>query len=424
MDFAQIEGDFMSVTHIIGAGLAGLSAAVAITHAGGRVKIYEASAMAGGRARSYHDKKLGIEIDNGNHMLLSGNHSAETYLRRIGAEHHFKSPKEAAFSFCDLSDKERFTIKLSNGPLPWWVLCAKSRVPHSKAKDYLALLSLLLADHNTKIGDLVPDNTALWRKLLDPFFVSVLNTPAREGAACLAAAVIRETLMKGGKACIPRIAYPNLASSFIDPALDYLKARGVEVDFRNRLRQIHFSGQDVTSLEFAHQDVKLGKGDKVIIALPAWVVQSLIPDIETPDKYQAIINAHFLMKPTAAMPHIMGVVGGTADWIFTFENRISVTISAANHLLALEKEELVKRIWDDIQTVYAFKQDMPEWQVVTEKRATFEATVEQNNRRPPAVTAWNNLFLAGNWVRTGLPATIESAIRSGQTAADLALSHS
>ena len=74
MDFAQIEGDFMSVTHIIGAGLAGLSAAVAITHAGGRIKIYEASAMAGGRARSYHDKKLGIEIDNGNHMLLSGNH--------------------------------------------------------------------------------------------------------------------------------------------------------------------------------------------------------------------------------------------------------------------------------------------------------------------------------------------------------------
>ncbi|MFT8737073.1 MAG: hydroxysqualene dehydroxylase HpnE [Zymomonas mobilis] len=413
----------MSVTHIVGAGLAGLAAAVAITHAGGRVKIYEASSMAGGRARSYHDKKLDIEIDNGNHMLLSGNHSAATYLKRIGAEHNFKSPKQAAFSFCDLSDKERFTIKLSDGLLPWWVLRPNSRVPHSKIKEYFGLLSLLLADHDAKIGDIIPDNTALWHKLLDPFFVSVLNTPAKEGAACLAAAVIRETLIKGGKACIPRIAYPNLASSFIDPALLYLKGKGVEVDFHHRLRQIHFSGQDVEALEFAHQEIKLEKGDKVIIALPAWVVQSLLPDIETPDKYQAIINAHFLMTPTAAMPHIMGVVGGTADWIFTFENRISVTISAANHLLGLEKEELVKRIWDDIQEVHAFKKEMPAWQVVTEKRATFEATVEQNNRRPPAVTPWNNLFLAGNWVRTGLPATIEGAIRSGQTAADLILSN-
>jgi uncharacterized protein with NAD-binding domain and iron-sulfur cluster len=64
---------------------------------------------------------------------------------------------------------------------------------------------------------------------------------------------------------------------------------------------------------------------------------------------------------------------------------------------------------------------LPPWQIVRERRATFEATPEQNALRPPAITRWKNLFLAGDWTDTGLPATIEGSVRSGNRAADLVL---
>jgi uncharacterized protein with NAD-binding domain and iron-sulfur cluster len=84
---------------------------------------------------------------------------------------------------------------------------------------------------------------------------------------------------------------------------------------------------------------------------------------------------------------------------------------------------LAALLWRDIAAVHGLGLDMPPWQIVKEKRATFAATPEQNARRPGAVTRWSNLFLAGDWVQTALPATIEGSLRSGEHAACLALQH-
>src|SRR6266702_8318078 len=93
----------MARIHIVGAGLAGLSAAVELSGSGHELFIYEAAPQAGGRCRSYFDSALGMNIDNGNHLLLSGNASALAYARRIGAEEQLVGPPEAAFDFYDLS---------------------------------------------------------------------------------------------------------------------------------------------------------------------------------------------------------------------------------------------------------------------------------------------------------------------------------
>src|ERR1700732_4665170 len=99
--------------HIIGAGLAGLAAAVALSKRGSQVAVHEATAFAGGRCRSYHDAALGMTIDNGNHLLLSGNHAALPFLRDIGAEQRLPVPAAAAFDFIDLESRERWTLRLS-----------------------------------------------------------------------------------------------------------------------------------------------------------------------------------------------------------------------------------------------------------------------------------------------------------------------
>ncbi len=157
-----------------------------------------------------------------------------------------------------------------------------------------------------------------------------------------------------------------------------------------------------------------------MLAVPPWSAQELIPKVVAPDAFCAIVNAHFKIAAPNDAPLMLGVIGGVAEWIFSFPDRISVTISGADRLVDQEREALAQLIWRDVAAALKLPPELPPWQIVKEKRATFAATPEQNAKRPAAATPWSNLVLAGDWTRTGLPATIEGAVRSGHKAADLA----
>jgi hydroxysqualene dehydroxylase len=143
------------IVHVIGAGLAGLSAALRLTAGGARVVIHEATAFAGGRCRSYRDAALGMTIDNGNHLLLSGNHAALAYLREIGAEQQLIGPKAAEFPFVDLSGGERWTLRFNDGRLPFWVFDSRRRAPGTRPLDYVPLARLLWAGPGKKVGEVI-----------------------------------------------------------------------------------------------------------------------------------------------------------------------------------------------------------------------------------------------------------------------------
>jgi hypothetical protein len=201
-----------------------------------------------------------------------------------------------------------------------------------------------------------------------------------------------------------------------------LQAKGASIAFGHELRQLAMTGERVYGLEFAADDViPIGSEDAVIMAVPARPAAALVPDLKTPTKFRAIVNAHFRFDPPRDMPPIMGVVGGLVEWLFAFPQRLSVTISNGDRLVDMPREELAEAIWRDICKAAGVGGELPPWQIVRERRATFEATPEQNALRPGAVTQLKNLFLAGDWTDTGLPATIEGSVRSGNKAADLIL---
>jgi squalene-associated FAD-dependent desaturase len=406
--------------HVIGAGLAGLAAAVRLCQRGAKnVFLHEAAGHAGGRCRSYHDPALDMEIDNGNHLLLSGNDAALAYLAVIGAAAGLVGPAQAQFAFVDLADNERWTLRISAGRLPWWICDTGRRVPHTNAFDYLSIARLLWVVRERTICQTVRCAGALYERLARPLWLAALNTDPQEASARLAAAVTRETLGRGGGACRPLVARAGLGHVFIAPALAYLGARGVKIGFGHRLRALDLRADRVAALDFGDDRVAIGSADAVVLAVPPAVAADLVPGLTTPDEFRAIVNAHFRVDSPAGLAPIIGIVNGTIEWLFSFERRLSVTISAADRLLELPRESLARTIWQEVAVVAGLPIEMPPWQIVRERRATFAATPAQNARRPGAVTPWRNLALAGDWTATGLPATIEGAVRSGNRAADL-----
>jgi squalene-associated FAD-dependent desaturase len=412
--------------HIIGAGISGLSAGVRLANAGYLVHVHEATQQVGGRCRSYFDAATNLTIDNGNHLLLSANRHALAYARMIGSEAGLVGPAQAQFAFVDIATGQRWLLDLGDGRLPLWVFDESRRVPDTRLTDYLALSPLIWAGTSKLIGDTIPCKGILYDRLVQPLLLAALNCDPPEGSAGLAGAIVRETLLAGGQACRPLVARDGLSKVLIDPAIEFLQNKNGSVRIGRELREIVSQGGRAVALKFGGDDVvALGPQDAVVLAVPPRSAAALLPGLKVPTKFRAIVNAHFRYDPPRDLPPLMGVVGGLVEWLFAFPQRLSVTISNGDRLVDMPREELAASIWRDVCKAAGLPSDvaaqLPPWQIVRERRATFEATPEQNALRPGAQTALGNLTLAGDWTDTGLPATIEGSVRSGDRAADLLL---
>jgi len=406
--------------HIVGAGLAGLAAAERVSRSHRAVAIHEATAQAGGRCRSYHDQTTGMVIDNGTHLLLSGNRAALSFTEAIGSRSGLRGPGEAQFPFIDIASGEQWTLRFGDSRFPWWVFDKERRVPQTGIVDYLPLARLAWATADKPLGEVMDCRGAIYDRFVGPLLLAALNIAPQEGSAKLAGAIVRETLALGGQACRPLLAYEGLGSVFVEPAIAHLRERGVAIVFEDELIELLFGNGRVSRLKFARQTVDLGVNDAVILAVPPYVATNLVPGLITPSSFRGIVNAHFRIDPPAHLPPMLGVINGTCEWIFPLSGRISATISDAGRLFDMPRTELAQTMWNDIAKVAGLPSTLPPWKIVRERRATFAATPEENARRPNAETSWENLFLAGDWTQTGLPATIEGAIRSGYRAADIA----
>jgi squalene-associated FAD-dependent desaturase len=406
--------------HIIGAGLAGLAAAVRLARSPVKVVVHEATAYPGGRCRSYFDRAIGMTIDNGNHLVLSGNHSVRGYAEAVGSGAGLVGPDDASFAFVDLKSDRRWTLRINDGP-PWWIFDAKRRVPGTGLGEYLRLARLLWVPSDRPLGQVIACSGPLYERLVGPLMLAALNIEPSEGSAALASAIVRETLGKGGQACRPLIARDGLGPVLIEPGIKFLRDSGAEVRLEHELRAVKFDGGRVSALDFGVDKIDVGAGDAAILAVPTHAAKALLPDLSVPQGYRAIANAHFKIDPPANIPPMMGVINGTIEWLFAFEGRLSVTISNADRLMNVPREELAQTIWNEVAGIAGISAGLPPWQIVRERRATFAATPEENAKRPSARTRWQNLFLAGDWTATGLPATLEGAARSGQRAAELVM---
>lgn len=413
----------MAHAHIVGAGLAGLSCALRLVQAGHAVSVYEATGHAGGRCRSFFDEKFGRVIDNGNHLLMNGNTQALAYLDAIGSENTLIAPTEAAFPFMDLETGERWTVRPNDGWMPWWILAPSRRVAGTRPSAYLSTFRLTFAGPEETVADCIAPCGPLYHRFWAPLAVSILNTAPSESSAKLLWSVVAHTFARGASTCRPLVARDGLSVSFIDPALRRLAELGVNVQFHRRARALDLEPDKVRALDFGQERVALGADDWVILAVTPPAAADLVPGLEVPTESRAIVNAHIRLPGEIRIPGdspILGLIGGTAQWLFLRRDVASLTVSAADALTELPIDVLARKFWFDTSRALGLDpQAEPPIRVIKERQATFAQTPAQLARRPLPRTAWSNLLLAGDWTDTGFPATIEGAVRSGFAAARL-----
>jgi squalene-associated FAD-dependent desaturase len=408
--------------HIVGAGLSGLAAAATLAENGQRVIVYEAAAQAGGRCRSYHDREIGRTIDNGNHLVLSGNQSVQRYLRLVGATDRLVGPAGDGFHFLDLAKNHRFTVRPNAGPIPWWVAVPSRRVPGTGPLDYLAAARLAFARPGATVADVLPHDE-LYRILWEPLAVSALNTPVDEASAQGFWKVVAKTLARGGRFSRPLIARETLADTFVTPGLAFLAAHGGEIRLSTRIKRLDYAEGKVVGLASDSAEEVWQEGDRVIVAAPPAIAERLVRHLETPGADEPIVNAHFATNDPDGTPlEVVAIVGGAAHWVFRRPGLASVTVSAARAMVDEPADILAPKLWADVVRAFpGLGEAMPPYRIVKEKRATIRQSPTDEALRPGFTTKFSNLWLAGDWTRTGLPATIEGSLQSGFQAAKAAL---
>jgi squalene-associated FAD-dependent desaturase len=417
---------FMTVPrhiHVIGAGMAGLASALQLSLLGEHVIVYEAAPFAGGRCRSWLDRELDCRLDNGNHLVLSGNAAIHDYLELTNARATINDPGSALFPFADLETGERWVAEANEGPVPWWIFDRKRRVPGTAPKDYLSMFKILLARPGDTVAGLLGTQGALYRRFWHPFTIGALNTEPEIASARLLANILRQTFVAGGSKCHPLVPHIGLSETFVLPCLNVLRQHGVEMKYGQRLRSLTIHEDRVRELDFNGEIVAPGPEDWVVLALPAWVARDILPDLSTPVDFRSIINAHFRVEVPHNPAGLMGVIGGLAEWVFSRNGVASVTISAAERYADHATRDLATYVWQDLAALYDLDPaKVPPHKIFKEKYATFAATPQEDARRPlPYDFRWHNLALAGEWTATGLPSTIEGAIRSGFKAAQVVM---
>ncbi len=402
--------------HIVGAGLAGLSAAQHLVANGYRVYVYEAAANPGGRCRSLPDKRLGAIIDNGSHLLFSSNRATRDFMKAVNAPDDGLR-KLDGLPFYDLKSNTRWALS-PKGKSAWWALSGGLRdLGISRAQLILDVARLAFAGDKKTVGHCIPDSTTAWQRLWIPFLEAVFNTEPSSVSAKHAYAILKTIIEKGAESGTPMQAIQPWSEILANPAVAHLRYHGTVFNYNMPLLSLDRGEGIVRRMLFKKGTIDTSN-DAIILATPNAVSNRLCPDIAPAIDSAPIINVHF--DVIEELGHgLCGMVGGISDWVFWRGKTVSITIGNARKYMSLSGDELAQNVWREAKAVLpsTMPQATPPHRRIVEKRATIAATPKAFDMRPTTNTIHPNLFLAGDWINTGLPSTIEGAILSGQMAA-------
>jgi squalene-associated FAD-dependent desaturase len=432
---------------VVGGGWAGLRAALALAERGAEVRVIERRAILGGRAYSYRAREAGHAVDNGQHLLMGCYDATLGFLRRIGAGDRFEVQPQLTVPFFH-PDSGQAIFRCAAAPSPLHLTVGVLRYAHLSPPDRLRLLfggmRIALKYRGGSAATVsqalaaAGQNESLRICFWDPLAIAVLNELPERASADLFAEVLRRVFF--ARAAASRIVFPRVGLSELcaEPAARAIESAGGTIETGPAVREIALAAGRATGVWV--QGRPLVHADAVILAVPPPAVAPLLPETlrSQPsfaglDALRAapIVSAHLWFADPFVSPRMAGFLDGPVHWLFTPPMQptrgryVTLVASGAHELASKSSEEILRLARHELARYMPATRDVEvaDQLVVKEPQATFAATPQEQARRLGTVTSIANLFLAGDWTDTGLPATLESAVLSGERAAAAAMRH-
>jgi squalene-associated FAD-dependent desaturase len=447
---------------VIGGGFAGLSAASALAEQGARVTVLEARPVLGGRATAFTDRQTGERVDNGQHILIGAYRETFSFLRRIGTDGDVRLSPQLAIDVIDRAGRSSRMVcpplpsplHLVGGVFDWEALRWRDRVSVLRLRKPLSHARARLRGRTDRLAASPGETVRQWLErngqtpklvemLWEPLAVAALNQPIDQAAAEPFTRVL--ALMCGSDPRDAAVALPlkPLDELYAEPARRFIEAHGGTVVTQAPARVV-IDGENLARVEARGETLHAGA---VICAAPwyAWpeiFVTSastarpslLAPVLDAAQKTPAssIVTVHLWFDRVVLDTAFVGLPGRINQWVFdkreTFGERashLSTVSSGAASVVSRSNEELIDVALSEIRDAIPAAQSatVRRATVIRERRATFSLAPGMPPR-PATRTPIKGLFLAGDWIDTGLPATIESAVISGHWAAAAAIAES
>lgn len=425
----------MAKSVIVGGGLAGLSAAAFLADKGHNVHLIEATPKLGGRAYSFLYSRQNSIVDNGQHIMMGCYRSTLKYFEIIGANENIDIQKNLSINFA-ANDKQRYRLKAKSNFYPFNILFALlnykalslyerlsvikifSKVFYNTPEDYSHLTTKEFLIKNNQSQNAID---SLWEII----HVGTMNCKLDESSAEIFVRVLREIFFTGNQST--KIILPNLGMSetYCKPTESFLERKNCSISLSEKLIKINFDKEMNKAVSIVTNRSEYSEFDYLILAIPPFQLQKIFDDngikITLPAfEYSPILNIHLWLDKNSLKEKFYGLINSRIHWVFNHTDHITLVTSAANELMELNDDEILKIIKQELVDYFdEFKKIViKKYLVIKEKRATLKPSKQNTNERKKIINRIGNIFLAGDWVNTGLPSTIESAVRSSNIIAD------
>ncbi len=419
---------------VIGGGFAGLTTAVYLANKNLKVDLLESSPKLGGRTYSFLAKDGITVVDNGQHILMGCYYETLRFMKMIGAHNNLNYQSALEINFL----KENFQlIKLNTKSLPYpfnllsGILKYKAVVFSDRLKIIKFFLKvftysdeelnrLTVEEWLKKENQNNEINKALWEILS----IGALNTSIRKASAKVFSLILKEIFLKGKSASGIILPEYGLSETYCENSVRYLEEKGCRIFLSSAVKELVVQQNRIVEVKTENDTIT--DFECVISAIPFYALQKIItlsyinkkPEL----RYSSIVSIHVWLSANPLKERFYGLINSPLHWIFNNNTHITLVISDADYLIEKSKEEIIELASNELQKFTNIPaDDILDYQVIKEKRATFVPAENILNSRPSVVTALDNFFVAGDWIDTGLPSTIESAVKSGRMAAESVL---
>jgi squalene-associated FAD-dependent desaturase len=420
---------------ILGGGFAGLTSAVYLARAGIKVEVIEASPKLGGRAYSLTDPETDTIIDNGQHILMGCYKETLKFFDLINARGNLSYQENLQVNFV----REGFNLvplKTDEFFYPFNLLIGILRY---KALNFIERLKLLFLFIKLPfISEKDIENLAVydWLKkekqtedIIKSFWeilcVGALNTNPRKASAIVFADILKKIFLSGNNSATIILPGKGLSETYCDNSQKFIEENDGKISCSEKIEELYFGPDKVTGIRTNKREIT--DFDSIISAIPLYSLEKVVSNITELTNlnlnYSSILTIHIWLKENNIEKTFYSLINSKIHWVFNHGSHLTLVRSDANDIIESTKEELFEIAAEELSKFLNIsRENIANYKIIKEKRATFIPSIDIIEKRPLPITGFKNFFLAGDWVETRLPSTIESAVFSGRIAAEIILS--